>query len=488
MLSRLKREYHPRHKPLLTRQSFSREMVTAATMPIAGGLTEGSVIAVLAEQMFKVNEFQFATIMAAPMFANVTSFIWSRLAHGRPKIRVIVWLQVLMLLSVTAIGFLPTGPTGSWMLVGLVVVSRCLIAGIVTLRSTLWRNNYPRAVRGKITGQFVQVAVVVLAISPLAVYSILDLNPNLFRFLYPLCAVIAVIGVVSFSKIRLRREKELLRQERAVIRTRQRNRFSLLPRGETEPVYSGDDDTDTDGEGETKDQSPSLLSFYRVLRDDRWFRKYMIWQFCAGAGNMMGEVAAIWWIIKLAKSTPDAYGLSVLLTTSIPMVFALVTLPLWGRLLDRMHITEFRVRHGMWWIIAQSAAFVCALTGLFWIWIIQRIFQGELRGGGMLAWQLGHNDFAKRNMVSTYMGIHVTLTGLRGALMPFAGTMLVAGFHDVEVLGWQVPTWDGIGAWVFVITTVLCVIAHSGYLHMSRNIPGSKPNDGSHGDHAQSTN
>lgn len=459
MLSRLKREYLPRHKPLLTRLSYSREMVSSATLPIAGGLSEGTVVSVLAERMFDVSELQFATIMAAPMFANLTSFIWSHVAHGRPKIGVIVRLQILLLISIASIGLLPTGSGGSWSLVGLIVLSRCLIAGIITLRSTLWRNNYPRAVRGKITSQFVQVAVVTLAVAPLGVYALLDYDPSLFRLMYPLCAAFAVIGVIAFSRIRLRREKELLRHERN--RKTVRDAAQLQPRGETEPVYSDDEE----------EEPHPRFAFFVVLKRDRWFRQYMTWQFFAGAGNMMGEVAAIWWIIQLTRNTSDPYGLAVLYNNTIPMLFALVTLPLWARLLDRMHITEFRVRHGLWWIVAQATAFGCAMSGLLWVWVLQRFFQGVLRGGGMLAWQLGHNDFADRKMVSTYMGIHVTLTGIRGAMMPFLGTLLVAGLHDVDLLGWRLPSWNGIGPYVFIVTTVLCVIAHAGYIHMSRNIP-----------------
>ncbi|NRA58793.1 MAG: hypothetical protein HRU13_11830, partial [Phycisphaerales bacterium] len=40
---------------------------------------------------------------------------------------------------------------------------------------------------------------------------------------------------------------------------------------------------------------------------------------------------------------------------------------------------------------------------------------------GVLAWNLGHLDFAPTGRESQYMGVHVTLTGVRGALAPMIG-------------------------------------------------------------------
>jgi hypothetical protein len=74
----------------------------------------------------------------------------------------------------------------------------------------------------------------------------------------------------------------------------------------------------------------------------------------------------------------------------------------------------------------------------------------------MLAWNLGHHDFARRELASVYMGIHATLTGVRGALGPFIGVVLYAGL--------TIPAWTGldetnmppvltggIGTWTFLV-------------------------------------
>jgi hypothetical protein len=85
---------------------------------------------------------------------------------------------------------------------------------------------------------------------------------------------------------------------------------------------------------------------------------------------------------------------------------------------------------------------------------------GIARGGGALAWQLGHNDFADQKALSAYMGIHVTLTGVRGAIMPFLGMVLYIGFLDVA----------GIGAHLFGIAAGLSVISWVGFRRLHRDM------------------
>ena len=54
-------------------------------LKMAMAMLESGVISVLAKKMFDVNEFQLATIMAAPIFANLTSFMWASLAPRRSR-------------------------------------------------------------------------------------------------------------------------------------------------------------------------------------------------------------------------------------------------------------------------------------------------------------------------------------------------------------------------------------------------------------------
>jgi len=144
---------------------------------------------------------------------------------------------------------------------------------------------------------------------------------------------------------------------------------------------------------------------------------------------------------------------------------ATCTLPLWARYMDRVHIAQFRARSSWLWIVDQTMNWIGAATGMLGLIAVARVIQGTVRGGGLLAWQLGHNDFANRRMVALYMGMHVTLTGVRGAIVPFVGSKLWEGFSGLTVplVGWRVPAFAGLGPHVFAVSLSLVVVGALGY-------------------------
>lgn len=453
------REFAPARQPWMTRQSYRHELVTSLTMPVALSLVEGNVVGVLATKAFDAGPLAFATIMGSAMFANLTSFVWAWLARGRSKVRVITALQVTALACVAGLAVLPVSQAGVWMLVALVIASRCLIAGIVTIRSTVWRHNYPRAVRASVTGRLANLASLVIAVVPLAGYLMLDRNPEAFRVLYPLAAIIAMIGVHAFSKVRLRGERELLRFERQAT-------ARPLPKGEAGSVYEFD-----------RDASPT---FWQVLGKDRFFRSYMFWQFVAGSANMTSETVLVFMLASITAGltlggASVEYAVAILLSTAVPMAVATAVMPRWAKLLDRMHIAAFRVRHAWVWVADQTTNFIGA-----WIWFTwrepvtalaviaaARVIQGVARAGGMLAWNLGHNDFADRRLVALYMGIHVTLTGIRGAIVPFAAMAL---FDGVTLGDGEVTLLPAMGPYVFVLTAAAALASEFGFRALHRSV------------------
>ncbi|QDU73000.1 MFS transporter [Mucisphaera calidilacus] len=441
--------FRPSAQPLMTRPTYERELWTAMAMPIAVSMVEGGVVGILAKKAFDVSPIVFAAIQAAPMFANVTSLGWAMLARGRPKVPFITGMMVVVLLCVAGIALLPTGGVlGSWLLALLVIASRCLLAGVVTLRSVVWRNNYPRHVRAQITGRLSLVVSLVVAVAPVVGYGFLDRGPENFRILYPVAALLAVVGVVSFSRVRLRQEASLLAYEN-------RSDVEPVPKGETGAVY--------EYEALPRD------TFWSVLRKDGAFRTYMFWQFIAGMSMMSGETVVVYVIAEQTAGWSYEYLLSVLLSTSVPMLVAVALMPTWARYLDRVHIAKFRTRQGWFWALAQGLNLMGALLGSLSLIGLARAVIGMVRAGGMLAWNLGHNDFADRRLVSIYMGIHVTLTGVRGAIAPFLGILLYAGWSERDLGGGVVlPGFEGLGSWFFAVSLGLAVLAWAGFARMAR--------------------
>ena len=452
----------PAHQPMMARPSYRRELVASCAFPVGRALIEGGVVGVLAKFLFNVSEFQFATILAAPMFANLTSGLWARLTHGRRKAVFIAGLQSALMLLIASIAWLPTTRAGGGALVLIVILARCLIAGIVTLQSVIWRANYRRDTRAQVTGRFTVITAVVVAAAPLIAYRMLDYNPNLFRVIYPVGAVVGSISVVAMASLRVRRERSLLDYERTEHR---------------EP-FPDEDPADP--------FTAKRVGFIEVLRHDHLFRQYMTWQFVAGMANITGNVAVLRLILHViedarpanpgsADTAASGFALGTLLTTSLPMIMMTISIPFWARYLDRVHIATFRTRHGFLWIVSQVLYFLVALAPTPLLFIVPRMLQGVIFGGGSLAWQLGHHDFADRKLAATYMGIHQTLTGVRGATAPYLGVFLLAGWTESHIFGLHLPAWSGIGPWVFALTAGLALIAWLGFVRLDRKIRRDGP-------------
>jgi hypothetical protein len=142
-----------------------------------------------------------------------------------------------------------------------------------------------------------------------------------------------------------------------------------------------------------------------------------------------------------------------------------VATQLWAPLFDRVHVTVFRVYQSIISVAAQLILFIGAIwamsfgveqTGLAII-AVGQFLVGISNGGGNLAWNLGHNDFAPPEKATTYMGVHVMLTGVRGCVAPFLGSWL-----------YLTPF---IGRNVFLLSTIICTVAMLGFMSMARTAP-----------------
>lgn len=442
------KSFSPKAQPLMTRPSYWREMQTGMTFAVAISMTEGSVIGILARRAFDIGPYCFALIMASPMLSHFTSFFWSRLARGKSKVAAVVVVKLLMLLCVGAIAFLPTNHMGGYILTVLVLLARACLAGVTTLQSTVKRQNYRRNVRAQITGKVMLVVSIILAMAPAICYNVIDRDLSLFRYVYAGAACFALLGVWFYSKIRIRGERGLLKYETMPS-------SKPTPQGSPAPLYEYNPDD-------------NKSTFWRVLREDANYRSYQFNQFFLGAGNIMSMTLSIFLIEQMTRSLKNSYTWSMIIGTTLPFIFSSLTVQVWAKYLDKTHIAKFRVFHSMVFATAILLVFIADWYALLWLLAVAQIIRGVAGGGAMLAWQLGHNDFADRRQVMTYIGIHATLTGVRGATAPFMGILLYHGWGD-STIHW-LPNFQGIGPYTFLIALAMQGVAMSGFARLYRRM------------------
>jgi hypothetical protein len=210
------------------------------------------------------------------------------------------------------------------------------------------------------------------------------------------------------------------------------------------------------------------LSAWRVLREDPPFARYLGWQFVLGVSNMMIEPAVVY---AVSREMGAGYGTSIAVVTVVPNALSMLTLPLWAGWVDRMHAAEFRAKHSWLWVVSQGVMGVGALTGsVFWV-ALARIVFGIARGGGNLAWSLGHNDFAHPDRAGLYMGVHATLTGLRGVFAPFLGMLLYLGAAPRALpFGLATPAIPALGGWMMILAAGLALWATLGFTRLHREL------------------
>ena len=133
------------------------------------------------------------------------------------------------------------------------------------------------------------------------------------------------------------------------------------------------------------------------------------------------------------------------------------TIPLWAKLLDSVHIVQFRAFHSWIFVISMACALIAGQANMIGFLFAASVLRGIAFGGGALAWNLGHLQFVKAEKSQDYMSIHVTLTGLRGLTAPFAG---VALYNILET------NKQGSGSLIFALTIAITTTGALGFLYL----------------------
>ena len=149
----------------------------------------------------------------------------------------------------------------------------------------------------------------------------------------------------------------------------------------------------------------------------------------------------------------------VLLLGTLPLVVLPFAILLWARYYDRVHIIEFRSVHA-WSFVTSSLAFMigCVGGGLPWL-VFGSAMLGVAYAGGQLGWNLGHNDFARPEQAALYMGVHVTLTGMRGLAAPLVGVALYRGTEELA---------PGHGQWALIVPVLLNFFGALSFIRLRR--------------------
>ncbi len=408
---------------------FRREILPWGCLGLTLGLVEGATAAVLIKQhfagaasLFGVN-IAVALVSGAPAFSNVLSFVWANLAHGRARVQLMVALQAAFALLVGCVALASRASSGLLVTVLSIIAARVVWAGILTVRAAIWTANYPRNVLARITGRIVIVNALAVGTSAALVGWVLEARALDARWLYGAGALAGLLGAWLYRAMRVRREFQLLAAEAA----------------------SG-----------ARSEPFSLAMFAQILREDPAYREYMGWMGIFGAGSLMLTAQLV---LLFSEQLHLTSALQIALLAVVPLITQPLFLPWWARLFDGSHVVRYRSRQG--WALVLASLTLCLgvfARSLTLLWS-GAVLLGAAQAGANLGWNLGHNDFASLGRSQQYMGVHVTLTGLRGGVAPPLGVLAYMGLEH-----WH----PGAGQYALVLPLALTSAGAWGFTRMRR--------------------
>lgn len=428
--------YFAARMPWVARALYGRELRAWALFSLGLGAVEGGVVGVIAKNAFAgavsdvtLNQ-SVALVAGAPAFANILSFLWAALAAGRDKVRVLTALKLAAGLSLAAVALAPVNGRGLALFVAGVIGARLFWSGIVTVRSAIWRANYPRHVRGNFTARVTVLAALGMALTGVITGFLLDRDPQSFRYVYPLAAAAMFGGMALYGRTRVRGQRRLLAAER---------------------------------DGAASRGGRRRVDLYRILRSDHDYRRYLTCMFVFGSGNLMV-------VAQLVVILNEQLGLSrlqqMLVTSSIPFAAIPLSIPLWARYFDRVHIVRYRAVQSWTFVAAIATLLAGVLARELWLLWLGAALLGTGYSGGRLGWNLGHNDFASDARATEYMGLHVTLTGIRGLAAPLIG---VGAYQIMEGVN------PGSGVYALVLPLLLSTSGAFGFVWLRSRLPATSP-------------
>lgn len=332
-------------------------------------------------------------VMAQPV-SQLLAIVWGRLMHGRSKRPFILGFGGVGRMMLLLVAFASTAVSFAVP----IVVSIALAVAIIPALNALYQSNYPNSERGRVFGQVLAMTAVTTIASSMAAGWWMDHDPGAYRIIYPLTGIVGLAGIYLYWRIR----------PRATAGGPSGSRPDLSASDWFEAVYD------------------ALRHPFRgaktIFTTDPDFLRFEIGYMLYGLGFMMLQpVLPLFLVDEINVQYSEAATARGLIYWG---VLALVS-PLFGRLLDRWNAIRLSI-FGFAFLVAVPLllAISHSLAGVYLAFAVFGFAMSPVN----IAWTMGPILFAGRRDAATYMGVHVTMVGIRGLIGNPMGLVLFKAF------------------------------------------------------------
>lgn len=330
-------------------------------------------------------------IMLKPVI-TILSFYWSAGLKGSGKLKSnVLWAGFWMRAPFLLFPWIDS----IWFVIGAGINYMFFFrAGMPAWMEWVKRNTGEEG-RGKIFSWSAGLGYAEGAILSLGMGSVLDQDPTLWKGLFFVAALVGLIVLVVQRKVPVEREE-----------AREPEMMSLRER-----IVRPWRDS------------------YRLMRERPDFARFQWGVMIAIFGLMLIQpILPVFAVDSLDISYLEMAG-AVSIAKGLGYV---VSAPIWGRWIDRVDF--FRVSGCVFLLFGLFPLFLSlSLWNTAWFYVAYFCY-GMGQGGSHLIWNLSGPIFAGKEESSRYSGVSVVLAGLRGAVAPPLGGVLLGWLGSVQVL------------------------------------------------------
>jgi MFS family permease len=339
--------------------------------------------------------------------ALLIGIIGAELVEGRDKRPFVLWLGLasrgaflLFLFCDSEWSFMAI--SGAFFLINALLMPAVL---------AMWQANISTEARNKLWGLTVTIATTVSMAAAYGAGRLLDWQPANFRWVFAGAGALAMLGIVVLTLSPLRGTYKLRREPTPL----------TLSRLFVQP----------------------LRGFLALLARDRRFASFEAAFMVYGLALMLTFPVAPLYMDRVAGLSYVQAGIAGGVLGQVCVIFLA---PLWGMLMDRrgplfLCMVVFAIL--VLFPLILLAGLACSgehplihwPQGPLYAVYVGYLFLGVGMSGINVAWSLGPVHFAGSSDSSGYSGAHVTLTGVRGAIGPLAGALVLnyLGFAPVFI-------------------------------------------------------
>ena len=162
---------------------------------------------------------------------------------------------------------------------------------------------------------------------------------------------------------------------------------------------------------------------FSLIWKDRFFGFILGCWMLLGLGNLIALPVRVDYLANPIYGVNASNTTIAMLMLIIPAVVRILSTKMWGHFFDRLHFVTTRNLLNIFFLLSIALFFFT--TNLYLLGLAMA-FQGLAFGGGKIFWSLWVTKIAPDAKVSSYMSIHMALTGLRGTLAPFIGYAILS--------------------------------------------------------------